>query len=700
MLAGSYQPLQIVLALAIAILTIQTMLDIALHIRLSDQRSARWWGLGGSLVLGVSIWSLPFVGMMAYVLPVPVGYDLLLTLLTLLLAIVLAGPALWLVSRTCLPTYTLLIGGGLFGAGVILVNMAGLGAMRLSPAVVCESRVLAVTLLLSVLIAMGALWSVHKLAQPFVPRSRWQRYALAGLFGAAVVSAQHYGLSGLRFSTGMVRQAWLTGLGGHWLTPSVAVLALMVALMALIICRQRIQVESRTASRVQSLAKANEELSYLALHDSLTKLPNRLLLADRLQQAIQKARRNSLGFALMYLDLDGFKAINDGMGHACGDRLLVHAAQRIQATLRAADTVARVGGDEFVVLLEVFEPTDVAAVAEKLLESIKLPFVIEGHALSVSTSVGIALYPGDAYSAQELLAHADAAMFHAKRQGRNGFCFYETSMNATVHQQLALMQDLKRARECQELVLHYQPKVQPRDGTVIGVEALLRWQHPVRGLLNCEQFIALANKSGLILPIGEWVLDEACRQLAQWRNDGAGTARSSWTMAINLSAIQFSHPSLLPTLEQTLKRHQLAPSALILEISEATITGDITQSMRVMQQLKALGVQVAITDFGSRQSSLMHLKRLQVNEIKINRSFVRELDLDDQDQGVIGTLVALSQILGMAIVAEGVETAEQLDFLSQAGCKVLQGYYLGRPVCAQALSDEAAATRPNDAPCA
>jgi len=463
----------------------------------------------------------------------------------------------------------------------------------------------------------------------------------------------------------------------------IIIATLAVLAIALIISVLDLRLESRTAILAVSLAEANQELTYLALHDALTKLPNRVLLEDRLGRAIQSAEREHGRFALMFMDLDGFKAVNDAYGHHVGDLLLIEVAHRIGVNVRSQDTIARVGGDEFVLLAEVAEPADAATLADKILAVTRDPFQLAGRELRVSTSIGIAMYPGNGFDQEELLINADAAMYHAKALGRNTYCFFEASMNANVHEQLQLVQDLRAAVDRNQLILQYQPKFTAPNGPVIGVEALVRWRHPTRGLIPPDQFIPLAEKTGLIVPIGEWVFDEACRQIAVLRNAG----HHDLTMAVNLSALQFRHACLIRTVQETLERHLLEPSSLMLEITESTAMHDVDASLQILQQLHDMGVRISIDDFGTGYSSLLYLKRLPASELKIDRGFIRDLARDTEDAAIVSAIVALGQTLNLNIVAEGVETRAQQEFLTRLGCDCLQGFLLGHPMSADDLID-------------
>jgi diguanylate cyclase len=434
--------------------------------------------------------------------------------------------------------------------------------------------------------------------------------------------------------------------------------------------------ESRTAVLSTSLANANQELTYLALHDNLTKLPNRLLLEDRLNQAVQSAKRENTHFSLMFLDLDGFKCVNDAYGHHAGDALLAEVALRILTNIRSSDTLARIGGDEFVLLTQAHDPADIAGIAEKLLTVIRRPYEIDGHDCMISASIGISIFDGDDQPQNDLLMNADAAMYHAKSLGRDRYCFFEASMNANAQQQMQLLRDLRLALERREFLLLYQPKFDALTMSMTGVEALLRWQHPERGMVAPDQFIPTAEKAGLIVPIGAWVLDEACLQMALWRD----TVKADWTMAVNLSAVQFAHAGLTQMVAATLARHALEPRYLVLEVTESTAMRDVDSSMSILRQLTEMGVHISIDDFGTGYSSLLYLKRFPASELKIDRGFVRDLASDTEDGAIISAIVALGRTLNLNIVAEGVETSVQQEFLTRLGCTALQGYLLGRPV--------------------
>ncbi|MNQ64686.1 Cyclic di-GMP phosphodiesterase Gmr [compost metagenome] len=490
----------------------------------------------------------------------------------------------------------------------------------------------------------------------------------------------HYtGMAAANFPEGSFCGAALSGLSGKGLDYLVLITSLAVLAIALLTSVLDARLDARTADLAHSLTLANQELTQLALHDTLTGLPNRVLLADRIDQAMHKVTESGGCFALMFIDLDGFKPVNDAFGHHMGDLLLREVALRLRADLHSQDTLARIGGDEFVLLVQLPEPNDAPSVAANQVNLISRPFRVGEQDLQVSASIGIAIYPGNGVDQHELLMNADAAMYHAKSAGKNGYSFFDGSMNTNARKQLQLLQELRVAQEQGQLRLHYQPKFDAINGQPVGAEALLRWEHPQLGLLLPDKFIVLAEKTGLIIPIGDWVLDEACRQMSLWARQGY----NHWRIAVNLSALQFCHAGLVGSVANALARHQLPANSLTLEITETTAMSDADASMTVLQELSEMGVDLSIDDFGTGYSSLMYLKRLPANELKIDRGFVRDLEQDSDDAAIVSAIVALGQALGLRIVAEGVETDLQQSFLTELGCDSLQGYLLGQPLPAE-----------------
>jgi diguanylate cyclase (GGDEF)-like protein len=484
---------------------------------------------------------------------------------------------------------------------------------------------------------------------------------------------------------GSVCGAVNAGIDSKWLVVLVTLVTLAVCAIALTIS----MLDVRTSILASSLERANSELLQLALHDNLTRLPNRILLNDRLDQTLQKAMRQQSHFALLFMDLDGFKAVNDTYGHHTGDLLLVEVARRITEAKRGEDTVARLGGDEFVLLIDPGEPEDAAALAQRLVESVRAPYVLEQQTLHVSTSIGISIFPADGRTLHELMINADAAMYHAKEQGRDGYCFFEKTMNVNAHQQFKLQQDIRKALEENEFVLHYQPKMIAPNGPMTGAEALLRWNKPDTGLAPPDTFLPLAERTGLIVPIGNWVINEACRQMAEWHALG----QDKWSIAVNLSTVQLAHAGLVEVVRMALESNGLPARFLTLEVTESTAMRDAEAALIVLNQLAALGVSISIDDFGTGYSSLLYLKRLPASELKIDRGFITELAQGNDDAAIVGAIIGLGKTLGLKIVAEGVETNEQQKMLTNLGCDMLQGYLLGKPMTAQKMLESFSTAR-------
>src|ERR1700733_1150132 len=419
------------------------------------------------------------------------------------------------------------------------------------------------------------------------------------------------------------------------------------------------------------------KMSYLAQHDSLTDLPNRILLNDRLSEAIALSNRYRRQLALLFLDLDRFKHINDSLGHIVGDGLLQSVGRRLFTCVRSSDTVSRVGGDEFVVLLwEVKRPQDAAITAEKILEALREPHQIMQHELHITGSIGIVTYPDDGADVETLMKKVDVAMYHAKDTGRDSYQFFKSELNIRAMERQSLEESLRHAMDRCELSLHYQPKMDLATGTIIGVEALIRWRHPQRGLVPPDQFIAIAEDCGLIVPIGRWVLREACRQARAWQDAGL----PSLCVAINVSAVELHAPGFVAGVRTILKETKLEPHYLELELTETGLMEDSRSVVDVLKELKDIGVLLALDDFGTGYSSLSYLKRFPIDTLKIDRSFIRDLTTDEDDVGIVTAVIGLGKNLHMRVVAEGVETREQLTLLREYGCPQGQGHYFSRPV--------------------
>ncbi len=435
-------------------------------------------------------------------------------------------------------------------------------------------------------------------------------------------------------------------------------------------------------SDITAIKNSEHELAHLAHHDPLTDLPNRLLFTDRAEQALASAQHHKRGCALLLLDLDHFKIINDSLGHNVGDQLLKLVGERLKGLLGPGVTLARLGGDEFAVLAESCPQVgQAAALAQRMLEAMKQPFIFDGHQLFISASIGISLFPNDALSAEQLLRNADSALFKAKSAGREGYALYTEELTAHAQNRVEIASELRRALDQQELRVFYQPVHDLHTSRLVGVEALVRWQHPERGLVPPGEFIPIAERTGLIADIDGWVMDHACRQMCQWLADGAPLG----FIAINVSSRLFARRELYEQVAQVLHDTGLDPAFLELEVTESAVMDDPEVALEQLHRLRELGLRLAIDDFGTGYSSLLRLKRLPVQKLKIDQGFVAGLPWDEDDAAIVRVVIALAKSMGMQVHAEGIEQVEQARFLLDQACDLGQGYWFGRPMPANEL---------------
>lgn len=648
MLVSQYNHILVVLSFVVAILAAYTALNMAARVAGSQGVAARIWLAGGGVAMGIGVWAMHFIGMLAMDLSMSMSYNATLTGLSMVIAVGSSLFALWLVSSEQLRLRRLLPGALVMGTGIVAMHYTGMAALEVTPGIIWDKTWVAISVAIALAASLAALWLTFRLRHE-AAQVALMRMGAAITMGIAIAGMHYAGMKAAQFPVSTM--AHHEGINGSWLAVLVSVVALAILGITLLV----------------SMLDA--------------RLPNRILLEDRLDQAINKADREGTHFALMFMDLDGFKTVNDAYGHDVGDKLLVAVTQRLLLPLKGQFTLARIGGDEFVLLAEVGGPDDAASLANALVRTIDSPFNVDPYELVVTLSIGIALYPHDGKTDRELMFNADAAMYHTKHMGRNGYHFFQPSMNTLAQTHLQLMNDLWLAIDRNELQLHYQPKFHAPAGPVLGFEALLRWQHPKLGLLTPDLFLPLAEKTGQIIPIGNWVINEACRQLREWHLKG----HQNWSMAVNLSTLQFEQPSLVSTVLDCLTRHQVPPEMLILEVTETTAMSNPDESVRVLTELTNAGVKASIDDFGTGYSSLLYLKRLPACELKIDRAFVKELSGESEDATIVSAIVALAKTLNLKVVAEGVETEAQQAFLTELGCNTLQGYLLGKPVSAQTI---------------
>ena len=560
--------------------------------------------VASGLILGLAIWAMHFVGMLAIHLPESYHFDLGLTTLFYMVGAIASIFAVWLISRPTLPLPRLILGAVFMGLGIAGMHYTGMAATYFDASIIKALN--------------------------------------------AAQTEQSVLLFTIIFITSLV---FIAGF-------AVAVL------------------EFRLEERNQQLTFINKELEIQSLHDALTKLPNRMYLNEYAEVVFSHHRLHQQKAAFLYIDLDGFKSVNDAFGHHIGDQLLVQMANRLHNKLNQSHKLFRIGGDEFVLISENTDINEAIQLAEEILNFIQGTYLIASKDINISASLGIAMYPEHGTNIQDLLINADVAMLVSKDQGRNTYTVFQSmSDQQDVRSQSKLINDLYKAVNEQQFVLFYQPKF-TANYEVCGVEALIRWKHPGLGLLTPQMFIESAEKTGLIIPMGYWVLEQACQQIQKWEQ----SKNPFYPIAVNLSALQFENKKLFSVLEQLLEKYQIQPHNLILEITESTAMHHIDSTIRTLERLRKLGIRIAIDDFGTGYSSFLYLKDLPVDELKIDRGFLMGLQPNSKEEAILESIIHLAAKLGLIVTAEGVETQQQADILKNLGCNQLQGYLLGRPV--------------------
>lgn len=677
MMVAHYNPVLVAISFLVAVVASYTALDMAGRVMEVKNRATRWWLVSGGTAMGIGVWAMHFIGMLAMVMPVQLAYNLPLTLLSLLMGIAASLFALHLVCHAVLPLHRLISGSITMGSGIIAMHYTGMMAVEISPAIIWDPVWVAASVMVAFIAAGCALYLTFHL--------RLRRRSVHA-YRVAAACVMGVGIAGMHY-TGMMAAHFpghahgVHGLNSNWMALLVTLVSLTILGIALLTSVLDARLHNKTSELVNSLARANAELEERAHYDWLTGLPNRGWLEQQLAVALAQARSENQRFALMFLDLDDFKQVNDRLGHQAGDLLLVDVVARMKRVLMDRGILARLGGDEFVLFMPVTRAIEAASLAKELVASVLAPYSLAQQSARVSLSVGIALYPEDGRDVRELMFNADTAMYYTKQHGRNNFHFYQHGMGDRQIQENQLISALHQALRNQEFCLYYQPKFCAPTGAIIGFEALIRWQHPEKGLLSPDSFLPCAEKFGLIIAVGNWVLDEACRQLAQWRSEGA----THWSVAVNLSALQLAQPELVAQVLTCLEKYQLPPDVLTLEITETSAINNPQESASRLAQLKARGVKISIDDFGTGYANLLYLKALPASELKIDRAFIKDTDPGSQNTAIVALIIELARSLKLNVVAEGVETKAQKDFFTGLGCDVLQGYLLGKPLPAQSV---------------
>ncbi len=656
----------------LAILSAYVALDCASRVATRTPRQAVGWLLGGALAMGTGSWSLHIVGVLGLMLPFEVGYQPVILLSAWLIAVAVSAAGLLMTFGGETPTMRLAGSAGVLMAGMLVAHTLALLAAGLQPGPQWQWSGLLSACVGALVLSLAALWLLLEWPRR-VNRLNWLAQFLASLL---LAGGLWWAQSETLLASGMAQQ---TGSTYATLLPIHAI-SLLASFGTLILLVMTL-VTSFTESRMRAtLRQAEGTLEMQSQTDGLTGLPNRHGFEEQLAVEVQKADSGRDRLALLFLDLDGFKPINESFGHRVGDLLLQEAAKRLKAQASPGDRLARWGADEFLMLM-VADPSkeQAAARARQVLEALAQPFRVEEREIPIAASVGIALYPE--HGAQStLITHADAAARASKAAGGATYCFFEARMMTDAREQVELLRDLRNALAENQLELYYQPKVHAPSGEITGAEALLRWNHPTRGLVNPAVFIPIAERFGLIGTIGNWVIDEACRQIRDWRDGGL-----RMRVAINLSVHQLRQPDLPDRIAAALKQHDVNPTLLTCEITESVAMEDTESTKHFFQKLAEIGVHISIDDFGTGYSSLSYLRQLPTEELKIDRGFVMDLESSNDARAVVDAVVKLGLALGLKVVAEGVETDAQYQILRQLGCVELQGFVFAKPMAAKVL---------------
>ncbi len=629
--------------------------------------------------MGSGIWSMHFIGMLALSLPIPLSYSVPLTLSSLAIAIAVSGLALAVVSRHRMSLGSLVAGAVVMGGGISAMHYAGMAAIRIVPIITYEPGILVTSILIAVGASFASLWLFFRLRAGDSWLATLSRVGAAFVMGLGISGMHYTGMAASRFAANAVCVGGGPG-DSQWLSITIGVLALSVLVITTILLVFDAHMDSSVRRHAAELERVNARLEYSALHDSLTGVANRRLLAKELQAAVDEGSRHQRRFAVVLIDLDRFKHVNDSLGHLVGDEVLVTIVRRIENSIRATERLARLGGDEFIVLAsDVSRPEDAELLARRLLAQVAEPLVVAGTEIPVGASVGIALFPDHGTDATTLLQHADAAMYAVKSRGGGDVRFFAQETPTFGRAELELECALKHAIERQQLELHFQPQVNLANNRIIAAEALVRWRHPQRGLILPGAFIPLAEQTDLIVPIGAWVLTEACRWGQRWNSTGLGPLR----VAVNLSPRQFKDREFAAAVRGALRETGFNPGLLDLELTENTVMGDVTVAAEVLRNLADLGLGIALDDFGTGYSSLSYLRRLPLKKLKIDRSFIQELVVSREDAQIVRGIISLAHSLRLQVIAEGVETHEQLTVLRRLGCDQYQGDLCSAPLSAE-----------------
>ncbi len=682
----THNPLLVLAAYLVACAASFATLDMAERVvHAEDLPSRRLWRWIGATCLAGGIWAMHFISMLAFQTPIDIEYDLGITLFSLLIALLASWLAMQTLSEVQPSALRCLKTACVIGLGIAGMHYVGMAAMKSSATTYYHPGLFALSVLIAIGASFAALWVARYLSEGSGVAHQLLKYSAALILGAGIISMHFTGMAALNLvipEGGMAASGGATGHLQLGLTVALIILLILGSAISAALADKKLQNKEQDLRRVNALLsqldQARMSLQQAANYDALTNLTNRRgfnqIFAEKLNQKTSEGGM----LAVMFLDIDHFKRINDSLGHDAGDALLKVIASHIKGSVRShEDVVARFGGDEFCLLINLHEREEARHMAQRIMLKMKEPIELAGRRMVMTTSIGISLFPDDGSTCEELLKHADLALYQSKNAGRNGLHFFNPSLKSRATLELQLEEELRQAlREENGLMLYYQPIFELKTGRVTKLEALIRWQHPLHGLLTPDRFIAIAESNGLIAELDNWVLRRACRDLGELSSHGCEELKIAW----NCSPLNLAREELADEIEHALRSAGVAPERLELEVTENALMGNIANTLVLLRQIRALGVSLSIDDFGTGYSSLAYLKRLPLNTLKIDRSFILDIPKATADTEIVQAIIVMAHTLHLQVVTEGVESLEQYEFLERSGCDFIQGYLLSRPV--------------------
>lgn len=682
----THNPLLVLAAYLVACAASFATLDMAERVvHAEDLPSRRLWRWIGATCLAGGIWAMHFISMLAFQTPIDIEYDLGITLFSLLIALLASWLAMQTLSEVQPSAQRCLKTACVIGLGIAGMHYVGMAAMKSSASAYYHPGLFALSVLIAIGASFAALWVARYLSEGNGVAHQLLKYSAALILGAGIISMHFTGMAALDLVIAEGGLAASGGDAGHLqlgLTVALIILLILGSAISAALADKKLQNKEQDLRRVNALLsqldQARMSLQQAANYDALTNLINRRGFNQMFAEKLSQKTSEGGMLAVMFLDIDHFKRINDSLGHDAGDALLKVIAHHIKSSVRShEDVVARFGGDEFCILISLHDREEARGMAQRIMLKMKEPIELAGRRMVMTTSIGISLFPEDGTTCEELLKHADLALYQSKGAGRNGLHFFNSSLKNRATMELQLEEELRQAlREENGLTLYYQPIFELKTGRVTKLEALIRWQHPLHGLLTPDRFIAIAESNGLIAELDNWVLRRACRDLGELSSHGCEELKIAW----NCSPLNLAREELADEIEHALRSAGVAPERLELEVTENALMGNIANTLVLLRQIRALGVSLSIDDFGTGYSSLAYLKRLPLNTLKIDRSFILDIPKATADMEIVQAIIVMAHTLHLQVVTEGVESLEQYDFLERSGCDFIQGYLLSRPV--------------------